>query len=228
MTQRRGVLWGIAALVAVVLVSAGGVLIARQGGEDDDQPDLQAEQRRATGALLTQQDLPGSTAGSRPEVEFSTYGKCFGSQPLLGLAGTGRTAAAQAPGFRVDDTTIGAAVVLARTAADTIAAFDALDDTDVFGCILEAVALLRDRGAQAFGQTEADEVIREPPLGDQSIAFRTVRRGPLRLQDSELVVTILRRGRGMAFLFTWSAGGRVWPEAERVRLASLMAARLPA
>lgn len=223
---RRGLQWGVAVLVAVVLMMAGGVLVARQGGEDD-RPDSEEEQRRATGALLTQDDLPGSTTGSRPEVEFPTYGKCFGNVPLLGLAGIGRTAAAQAPGFGVDHTTVGAAVVLAQTSADTIAAFDALNDTDVFGCILEAISLLRDRGPQAFGQTETDEVVREPPVGDQSIAFRTARHGPLRQQDSELVVTILRRGRGMAFLLTWSSGATVFPEPERVRLASLMAARLP-
>lgn len=78
-------------------------------------------------------------------------------------------------------------------------------------CITEAINLIRDRGPQTFNQSEAHEVIREPPVGDQSIVFRTERRSPFSTQDSTVVVTIVRRGRGMAFLFTWSSGGQVFP-----------------
>lgn len=225
MTKRRALPWVIAGLVAVVLAAAVGVLIGRDDG-DDNGPDPAEEERRAISGLIRHEDLPGSSMGSRPEVEFPTYGRCFGAQPLLGLGAVGRTASAQAPGYRLDGTTVGAAVVVAEKAEDTIAAFEALSGSDAFGCIIEAVNVIRNEGPLPFNQTETDEVIREPPVGDQSIAFRTARRGPLRPQNSELVVTILRRGRGMAFLFTWSEGGVVFPEPERVRLASVMAARL--
>lgn len=227
MSQRRPLLIGIAVLVAVLLAAAGGVLVARNGGTGDGNQDAEDDQRQAAAAVVTMGDLPGASIGSGPEVAFETYGKCFASQPLLGLTGVGRTAAAQSPAYRLNGTTVGATVVLAEKAEDTIVAFDAVSDSDVFACITEAVDLIRDRGPQTFNQSETDEVIREPPVGDQSIAFRTERRSPLSTQDSTVVVMIARRGRGMAFLFTWSSGGQVFPDAERVRLANLMAERLP-
>lgn len=162
------------------------------------------------------------------ETEYSTYGKCFGDKPLLSLAGPGRTAAAQSPGIELTAKAhVGSAVVLAETAEPTITTFAALSDTDVLSCIHDAFQRIVEQRTERFVERITDEVLREPPVGDQAIGYAIDLGALFRINDAHLSVTVVRAGRGLGFLFTSVVGPDRFPDAERVRMASLMAARMP-
>jgi hypothetical protein len=225
--QLRLLAWVVGGLVLALLVSAGAIVVVR-GNAGSEKPSPEEEQRRATAALVARADLAGSTVGSVLETEYSTYGRCFGDKPLLGLAGTGRTAAAQSPGIELDaDAHVGSAVVLAETAELTITTFAALSDTAVLSCIQDAFQRIVEQRTTRFVERITVEVLREPPVGDQAIGYAVDLGALFRTNDAHLGVTVVRAGRGLGFLFTSVVGPERFPDAERVRLAGVMAARMP-
>ncbi|MGH9278851.1 MAG: hypothetical protein ACRD12_12205 [Acidimicrobiales bacterium] len=227
MSSRSRVLaWVVSALV-LALLAAALIIVARREGRPNE-PSAEVERRRATAALIAPVDIGQSTVGSVVEIEYSTYGKCFGDKPLLDLAGTGRTAAAQSPGVELDDRAyVGSAVVLAKRAESTISTFVALTDSAVLSCINEAFQRIVEERTERFVQQISIEVVREPPVGDQSIGYAIDFGALFPINDAHLGVTVVRAGRGLGFLFTAVGGPQRFPDAERVRLASLMAARMP-
>ena len=227
MSSRSRVLaWVVSGLVLALLAAALIIVVRRVGGPKA--PSAGDERRRATAALIAPADIGQATVASVVEVEYSTYGRCFGDKPLLGLAGTGRTAAAQSAGVELDDKAyVGSAVVLAERAESTISTFAALTDTAVLSCIAEAFQRIVEERTQRFVQRISNEVLREPPVGDQSIGYAIDFGALFPINDAHLGVTVVRAGRGLGVLFTSVVGPQRVPDVERVRLASLMAARMP-
>ncbi|MFN2503691.1 MAG: hypothetical protein ABR540_05570 [Acidimicrobiales bacterium] len=121
--------------------------------------------------------------------------------------------------------------MLARSIDVAIAAYRVFEDTATLSCFGLAFqgALEADTGQVMV--SERSEVVREPPLADQSIASRFdygIAPPGRRAAESRRLfqVTILRKGRGLALLFVANSG-EPFPEAERQRLATTLAGRLP-
>jgi len=189
------------------------------------------ERQLAERSLLVASDLPGYAPASATTVEAATYARCWaGTGPLI-EASPDRTATAVSPVYRMGTTYVATAVVLARTPAASTAAYQRFEDTAMLSCVsgMFKGAVEAETGQVALN--EKSELVREPVLADQSIAYRLdlgIARPGRREPESHrhFQLTILREGRGLAMVFAVSVG-TPFPEEERRRLATVVAGRLP-
>jgi hypothetical protein len=215
--------WDYGAPPAVVVPSD---LKLRPDGVPDERQRQLAER-----SLLGASDLPGYAPASATTVEAATYARCWDGTGLLGGTSTDRTATALSPVYRKGTTYVATSVVLARTPAASSAAYQRFEDTAMLSCVS---AMFKGAVVSETGQValiEQSEIVREPVLADQSIAYRLdlgIARPGRREPESHrhLQLTVLRVGRGLAMVFSASVGSP-FPEEERRRMARLVAGRFP-
>jgi len=186
---------------------------------------------RAKGVLLRASDLPGYKAGSStPSSYVNVYGKCTGSA-LMPAGRTGRSAA-QGP-FVLDETAAVRAVqttavssfaVFADNAAAAHEAVASLAKPEVGPCAAQAlVASVGSPTPPAAAPTTV--ALPALNLGEESAALRTTIPGAAATQYFDL--TVVRKGRVLAYLFVVRLSKESPPEPDRQRLAAVLVTRMP-
>ena len=194
-------------------------------------PTPAADRATAQRILFTAADVPGMPQAS-PTNFVPLYARC-GSNQLLPGGGDPRQATPLAflkdetvEVRRLQTTALGAYAVLAPTEAAARSAMDTLRSPAFRACLereLTAAVNALVAGTQVTQSSVAD--LPTPALGDEVVAFRiTLIRGTSR-QDFEL--TAVRKGRAFASIVISRLGNVPYPDDERLRLARLLAARMP-
>jgi hypothetical protein len=217
-TRRRAV----AAAAALLLVAACG------GGSDI--PSAAEDEAAARRVVLTSADLPGYTEEpGDPDERSSAIDRCVANNPLLNVEDNPR--GASGPDLTMGDNNIQvqSGALFAEKEAEAEEAFSDIQAALSSQCLKDE---MRKSVQEAVDpdvnvQTVSAQTLPAPGGTDQSVASRVT--VPLESGDEQLTVyadlTFLREGRGLAGVFTLQAGSP-FPDAERTRLAGVVAERL--
>ena len=194
---------------------------------------VQLDKQKAQRVVLAAPDVPGySQDPPEPDstsAEFQAAANaCVGNNALLVRLGTaGDTRGVEGPVFSKGDIQVASDVTFGETEDEARTAFAAANAASFPTCFSRAyLAELRTIPALTNHSATTTKL---PALtaGDQSVGYRTV--GKFRESGTSVTVnldfTFIRAGRGIASLSVVSSPA-VFPEAERSRLATLIAGRL--
>ena len=195
----------------------------------------QLDQQKAKRIVLTAADLPDfvvdppGSPDNDPETEAAVQA-CFNNNALLIQVGDETDSrGASSPEFTKDDVTIDSSVTFADTEDDARAAIAAVSGASFPGCFARAIsAEVRTRigGTNVTVNTTKLPALR---VGDESVGFRT--RVQFRIAGttirSNFEFTFIRVGRAFAVVESDTDAG-TFPDAERVRLATILAGRMAA
>ncbi len=196
---------------------------------------VQLDQQKAQRVLLTAADLPGYAIDppdpdneNSPEI-IADVTACVNNDPVIGqLLLENDPRGAESPDFsKGDASTASSTVTFAETEDLARAAMTALNATTFPACFSRALSAELRRDASNSAVTVTTTKLPALQVGDQSVGFRSVAR--FRSGGTAVTVnldsTFIRSGRGLSVLDI-SSVGTVFPEAERSRLASIIAGRL--
>jgi len=213
------------------VILGAAILVAAGCGDDGGGDVPPADRAAATRFLLTADDVPGFTMLPRPSNWPPVYAEC-GDDPLLPGSGPPdpeptsfiRDETARLRKLQVDG--VESYAVVAGSEADAERTLALVSDAGFRTCVQKGLEVAQEESVeneQVVGSSIVD--LATPPVGDGVAAFRvTVLEGEHQF-DHEL--TVVRKGRAVAFLFTGRLGTDSYPDSERQRLASAMAARMP-
>jgi hypothetical protein len=238
--------WARAALAVV----AAGTLLAACGDDKESSSSttttlattttlsqIQLDRQKADRVVLAAADVPGYTMDApepddeSPELEAAANA-CVNNNPVLVVLGTDNDPrGVNGPDFsKGDEATISSSVTFAETEEQATAAIAAASVATFPNCFSRALATeLRKPESGFTNVTVATAKLPALTVGSQSVGYRSTVRG--RVQGQALTMyfdfTFIRAGRGVAVLDGF-AFGTALPEAERVRLATLLAQRMAA
>lgn len=196
-------------------------------------PTPAADRATAQRILFTATEVPGLKTGN-PSNFVPIYARC-GSDPLLPGGEDPRQAVPV--GFvkdetaevrRLQTTALGAFAALAPTEAAARAAMETLRSRDFRVCLereLTAAVNAQVAGSTAIVQSAATVDLPTPALADEVVAFRITLTERVIRRDFDL--TTVRKGRALASVAVSRLGSVPFPDDERVRLARLLAGRMP-
>ena len=196
----------------------------------------QLDQQRARRIVFTAADLPGYTEEppdpTGADVEFqAARNACVDNELILvQLANDDDPRGASSPEFSTrDDVSVSAIVTFAESEDHARSGIAALSAASFPGCLSRAVSDQLKRLAGVTNVTVSTSKLPALRVGDQSVGFRALVRfrfaGTAHVLNADF--TFIRAGRAFALLLDDSAP-KAFPEAERVRLATLLAGRMAA
>jgi hypothetical protein len=196
-------------------------------------PTAAADRATAQRILFTAADVPSMDPG-RPSGFAAKYAQC-GRNPLLPGGDDPRQAVPlalikdeTAAVRRLQTTALGAYAAMAPTEAAARSAMDMLRSPEFRRCLereLTAAVNAQVAGSTPVVQAAATVELPTPALADQVVGFRITLTQANFGQDFEL--TTVRTGRAIASVMTTRLGNVPFPDDERVRLARLLASRMP-
>ncbi len=211
-----------AAVAALLLFAACG------GGSEV--PSAAEDEAAAQKVVLSSADLPGYTQEpSDPDERSSAIDRCVANNPLLNVEDNPR--GVSGADFTKDDSNVQvqSGALFAEKEADAQKAFSDIQAALSSQCLKDEMRKTVEEAVDpgVVVRTVSAQTLPAPGGSDQSIASRlTV---PLESGAERLTVyadlTFLREGRGLAGVFTLQAGSP-FPDAERTRLAEVVAKRL--
>ena len=232
--------------VALCVVVAG-TLLAACGDDESSAPattvaptttlsQVQLDQQKADRVVLTAADVPGYTVDppgpddESPELEAAANA-CVNNNPVLVQLGKeGDPRGANGQNFsKGEDATLSSSVTFAETEEQARSAITDAGVASFPTCFSRALtAALR---AQGTFTNPSVTTAKLPALtvGDGSVGYRSTARARVGATAVTLYfdATFIRSGRGVAVIDGFTLGS-TFPEAERVRLATLLAQRMAA
>jgi|GEM_PF-4583074 len=220
-TRDRGL--GRTAVLVTIVLLAGGC-----GGGDNGR-----DRAAATRILVTADDVPGFTKVRGPSGWPPVYAACAGDPLLPGRDSSDLPFAS----FLRDETPVlrklqvdgvESYAVLAGTEAEAERPVALLADPGFRTCVQRGLEVAQEEtveNKQVIGSSITD--LPTAALGDgvTVAAFRVTVDEEFHHIDHEL--TVVHKGRALAFLFTGRLGIDSYPDSERQRLASVLAGRMP-
>ncbi len=197
---------------------------------------IQLDKQKAQRVVLTGADVPGFTAkapDTNPddaELEAAANA-CVNNNPLvIRLGSTDDQRGTSSPQFSKGATLeVGSSMTFGDTEDQTRTAIADVSGTSYGSCFSKANAATIRKLPGVTNVTAATTKLPALTVGEQSIGYRTVT--TFRAQGQTVTInsdfTFIRVGRGLAELDTHSSPAG-FPEAERVRLATTLAARMAA
>ena len=197
-------------------------------------PTPAADRATAQRIVLTPADVPNLPSIAKPSNYTETYARC-GKSPLLPGGTDPRQAVPSAflkdetaEVRRLQTTALGSYAVVAANDAAARSTMGTARSQEFRTCLereLAAAVNALIASATPVVQGAATVDLPTPAMGDEVVAFRTT----LTERNSRHVfeLTTVRKGRAMASLVTSRLGDVPFPDDERVRLARLMASRMP-
>lgn len=237
--------WARAALAVVV----AGTLLAACGDDKDSSSStttlatttttlsqIQLDRQKADRVVLAAADVPGfSQDPPEPEEDTPEFdaaaNACVGNNPLLVQLGeAGDPRGVNGPDFsKGDEQMVSASVTFAETEEQAIAAITAASATTFPTCFARAFTAEIRRDPTFTNPSVTTTKLPSLTVGNQSVGYRSTLRARVEGQTVTLYFdfTFIRAGRGVAVLEDGGFGSP-FPEAERVRLATLLAQRMAA
>jgi hypothetical protein len=203
------------------------------GGGGGGAPTAADDRKAASAFLLTTDDVPGFTKVPRPSNWPPVYAEC-GHDPLL--PGSDSTEPV-VTSFLRDDTArlrklqvdgVESYSVMATTEAEAERTLALVADAGFRSCVQKGIEVAQEEtveNRQVISSTIVDLAAPAPAPADGAAAFRVTVEEEFNHFDHEL--TVVRKGRALAFLFTGRLGTDSYPDSERHRLASVIAGRMP-
>jgi hypothetical protein len=194
-------------------------------------PSVAQDAAAAKRVLLAPADLPGYTTTSPEESPFvKVYRTCTGNQLMPG--GTSGRRASQglflldetATVRAVQTTAISSFAVFADNEADARRAVADLAKPDVAPCVGRALLAEAHDLTPVTNLSQTSVALPALNVGQESAGLRTTVAGT---SSQYFDLTVVRKGRMLAYLFVSRLGKAPFPEADRQRLAGLLASRLP-
>ncbi len=198
---------------------------------------IQVDEQKAQRALLTAADLPGYTVAppdpddeNSPEIE-ADINACLNNNPVIILLGSDTDPrGASSPDFsKGDEITASSTVTFAESDDQAKAAITALSASTFPACFARALTAELRRDSDFTNVSVTTTKLPSLTVGDQSIGFRSVAR--FRAGGTAVTVnidsTFIRSGRAVSVL-DLSSVGTPFPQAERSRLATVIAGRMAA
>lgn len=235
--------------VAVAVIAAGTLLAAC--GDDKESSSsttttvatttttlsqIQLDRQKADRVVLAAADVPGytqdapSTDDESPELEAAANA-CVNNNPVLVVLGTDNDPrGVNGPDFsKGDESTISSSVTFAETEEQATAAMAAASVATFPACFSRALTAEIRKDATFTSPTVSTAKLPALTVGNQSIGYRSTVRARVQGQAITLYFdfTFIRAGRGVAVLDGFMLGSAL-PEAERVRLTTLLAQRMAA
>ena len=228
----------------LALVSAVVVLLVGCGGDDDEPseggapaataPSAEQDKQLAARIVLTAADLPGYREDTSPEEDDDevdrAFAGCVQNDPVLTAQEPADPRTVEGKDFdKGDEQSVGSKATIAGTEAQAQAAVTRLRDQTVLRCLEGAVR--RELGASLDpGVTLESISVSNLPVatvGDETVGVRVTATLSARGQTARVTsdVTVMRRGRAVAFLST-NGVGTPFPNSERDALATKMAGRM--
>lgn len=213
--------------VPTVVTTPPAVTAPPPPATDESVPDVSDDRRAAQRILLRPADVPTVPPG--PTSRYAeAYFECGRSQ-LLPTGNdprypppTGYLGDETAEVGRAQTTVVNSWAVLAPNESTGREVVAILRRPEVLDCVTRRIAdgFLEGPSGDAAQRTSP---LPTPMLGDETVAFRT------RVTDMvnfDVELTVIRRGRALAYLLTSRLGNTPFEDAERLRLARLMAERM--
>jgi hypothetical protein len=201
------------------------------GCGDGQEPSSDQDRESAARILLSRDDVPDFIRFPRGSGWIPVYTKCGRDGALL----PGRGSRFPKPTSFIRDATtmqklevdaVESHAVLAKTQADAEHTMDVLSDPAFRRCVQKGLEIAQEETVEGKEVVGSSIVELETPVAvDEMVAFRVAVNEESFHIDHEL--TVIRKGRALAFLFTGRFGPASYPDSARQRLVSIMAARMP-
>jgi hypothetical protein len=197
---------------------------------------VQLDEQKAQRIVLTAADLPGYTqdppdpSADSPEFEAAANA-CVNNNPLIVALGTDTDPrGAVSPDFSKGDlTTVTSSVTFGDTEDAARSVMADLNAASFPACFSRAFTAELRKDTTNSNVSATTTKLPAINVGDQSVGYRTVAR--FRTQGTNVVLnvdfTFIRVGRGFGSIQDLQAQS-VFPEAERLRLATVLAGRMAA
>ena len=234
--------------VALAVLAAGTLLAACGDDKDSSSPtttlattttlsQIQLDRQKADRVVLAAADLPGYTQDApqpdddSPELEAAANA-CVGNNPVLVVLGTDTDPrGVDGADFSKGDTaTVSSSVTFAENEEQATAAIAAASVATFTTCFSQAIATeFRKPDSGVTNVSVSTAKLPALTVGNQSVGYRSPVRGRAQGQAVTFYLdfTFIRVGRGVAVLDGFTIGSTL-PEADRLRLATLLAQRMAA
>jgi hypothetical protein len=194
----------------------------------------EADKDKAQRIVLTAADVPGftvdvaNTSTKNADLEAAANA-CVNNNPLLVRLGEATDPrGARSPDFTMGETlTVGSSATFGETEDEARSAIAALSAPAFTGCFSDALAAELGKNPALTNVTVTTSRLPTVAAGDQSIGYRSTAR--LRVSGTAVTFyfdfTFVRTGRGVTVLSDVTVGN-AYPEADRTRLATVLAGRM--